>query len=70
MSQTIASYKLANKIGLQDSQQQEFIQLLFESQRLEYIRIHLEKLLPVVEAIQRSELFTKNNKIFKEYSGI
>jgi uncharacterized protein len=70
ISKNTSSYQIANYIALNKIQKQEFIQLLFESQRLEYIRIHLENIFPILVSIGKSILYKGNQRQFKQYPNI
>lgn len=61
----LASYDVAHHVGLTLQQEYELLELLFESQRLEYIKRHLAKTIPVLEEANSLVEKVKLNGHFK-----
>lgn len=65
----LSSYDLAHHIGLSLEEEYELLGLLREDQRLEYIKRHLNKVLPVVSEMEALKERIKLNGHFKNLSG-
>lgn len=65
----LLSYDLAHHAGLSLEQEYEFAGLLREDQRLEYLKRHLRKVLPVVSGLEQLKDRIKLNGHFKNLSG-
>lgn len=65
----LLSYDLAHHIGLSVDEEYELLGLLREDQRLEYIKRHLNKVLPVVSEMEALKERIKLNGHFKNLSG-
>ena len=65
----LVSYDIAHHAGLQQEQEYELLQLLREDQRLEFIKRHLQKILPVVGVMEDLKSRVKLNGHFKELKG-
>ena len=65
----LLSYDIAHHIGLSLEEEYELLGLLREDQRLEYIKRHLNKVLPVVSEIEALKDRIKLNGHFKNLSG-
>lgn len=65
----LLSYDLAHHIGLSLEEEYELLGLLREDQRLEYIKRHLNKVLPVVSEMEALKERIKLNGHFKNLSG-
>lgn len=65
----LSSYDMAHLAGLSLQEEQEVLELLFESQRLEYLRRHLVKTLPVLTNIQFMLKRSAQTKDFKNHKG-
>lgn len=65
----LLSYDLAHHIGLSLDEEYELLGLLREDQRLEYIKRHLNKVLPVVSEMEVLKERIKLNGHFKNLSG-
>ncbi len=63
------SYDLAHHAGLSLEEEYELLQLLHEWQRLEYLKRHLTKVLPVVAGIENLKEKIILNGHFKELKG-
>ncbi|WP_447640056.1 MULTISPECIES: LON peptidase substrate-binding domain-containing protein [Chitinophagaceae] len=63
------SYDIAHSAGLSLQEEFELLELLFESQRLEYLRRHLNKTIPVLINIQSMLKRDAQNNDFKKYKG-
>lgn len=65
----LVSYDLAHHVGLSLEEEYEFAGLLREDQRLEYLKRHLLKVLPVVNEMEVLKDRIKLNGHFKNLSG-
>ena len=65
----LASYDLAHHAGLSLDEEYEFAGLLREDQRLEYLKRHITKVLPVVSEMEVLKNRIKLNGHFKNLSG-
>ena len=65
----LVSYDVAHHIGLSLEEEYEFAGLLREDQRLEYLKRHLLKVLPVVNEMEVLKERIKLNGHFKNLSG-
>jgi hypothetical protein len=65
----LLSYDLAHHAGLSLEEEYEFLGLLREDQRLEYLKRHLNKVLPVVSELEVLKERIKLNGHFKNLSG-
>jgi uncharacterized protein len=65
----LTSYDLAHHAGLSLEEEYELLQLLHEWQRLEYLKRHLTKVLPVVAGIENLKEKIILNGHFKELKG-
>jgi hypothetical protein len=65
----LLSYDIAHHVGLSLEEEYELLGLLREDQRLEYIKRHLYKVLPVVSEIEALKDRIKLNGHFKNLSG-
>jgi len=65
----LLSYDIAHHIGLSLDEEYELLGLLREDQRLEYIKRHLNKVLPVVNEMEILKERIKLNGHFKNLSG-
>lgn len=65
----LVSYDIAHHIGLSLEEEYELLGLLREDQRLEYIKRHLNKVLPVVSEMEALKDRIKLNGHFKNLSG-
>ena len=65
----LSSYDIAHHAGLSLEQEYEFAGLLREDQRLEYLKRHLSKVLPVVGEMEVLKDRIKMNGHFKNLSG-
>jgi len=65
----LLSYDLAHHIGLSLDEEYELLGLMREDQRLEYIKRHLNKVLPVVDEMETLKERIKLNGHFKNLSG-
>lgn len=64
----ILSYKIAHYIGLTLQQEFELLQLLTETQRLEYIRKHLNSMVPMLQGLEEAKARIKMNGHFRNLS--
>jgi Lon protease-like protein len=65
----LLSYDIAHHLGLSLEEEYEFLGLLREVQRLEYLKRHLNKVLPVVNEMELLKDRIKLNGHFKNLSG-
>jgi hypothetical protein len=65
----LVSYDIAHHVGLSLEEEYEFVGLLREDQRLEYLKRHLLKVLPVVNEMEVLKDRIKLNGHFKNLSG-
>jgi len=63
------SYDVAHHIGLSIEEEYELLGLFHESQRQEYLRRHLTKVLPLVAEMENLKKKVKLNGHFKNLSG-
>jgi Lon protease-like protein len=63
------TYDVAHKVGLTISEEYEFLTLMNELQRQEYLKRHLAKVLPVVAEMESLKNKIKLNGHFKNISG-
>ena len=63
------SYDLAHHIGLSLQEEYEFLGLMQERQRQEYLRRHLTKVIPLVAEMERLKKQVKQNGHFKNLSS-
>lgn len=61
----IISYKIAHFIGLSLTQEYELMQLFTETQRLEYIRKHLNNMVPILQGLEDTKARIKLNGHFR-----
>ncbi len=65
----ITSYDLAHHAGLLLNEEYELLNLLREDQRMEYLRRHLKKIIPVVAGAEALKKKIQMNGHFKELKG-
>ena len=65
----LCSYDIAHHSGLSLEQENELLGLMYEQQRLEYLKRHLAKVLPVVAEMQTLKERVKLNGHFRNLSG-
>lgn len=65
----LSSYDIAHHAGLSIDEEYAFLQLFREDQRLEYLKRHLAKVLPVVSEMEALKDRIKLNGHFKNLSG-
>jgi hypothetical protein len=65
----LTSYDLAHHAGLALEEEYELLQLLHELQRLEYLKRHLAKVLPVVAGMETLKEKIQLNGHFKGLKG-
>lgn len=66
---SLCSYDIAHHAGLSLEEEYEFLGLLHELQRLEYLKRHLAKILPVVSGIESLKEKIQLNGHFRELKG-
>jgi len=67
--QELNTYDLAHHIGLSLQEEYEFLGLMQERQRQEYIRRHLTKVIPLVAEMEHLKKKVKQNGHFKNLSS-
>lgn len=65
---SMISYEIAHFIGLSKTQEYELLNIFTEIQRLEYIRRHLNQLLPVIKELENMKARVKMNGHFRNLS--
>ena len=65
----LTSYDLAHHAGLSFNEEYELLNLLREDQRMEYLRRHLKKIIPVVAGAEALKKRIQMNGHFKELKG-
>lgn len=65
----LCSYDLAHHAGLSLAEEYAFLELLHESQRLEYLKQHLSKVLPVLTGMESLKERIQLNGHFRELKG-
>ncbi|MFT3682622.1 MAG: LON peptidase substrate-binding domain-containing protein [Ferruginibacter sp.] len=65
----LCSYDMAHHAGLSLEEEYELLQLMHELQRLEYLKQHIVKVLPVVAGLESLKDKIKMNGHFKNLSG-
>jgi Lon protease-like protein len=65
----IASYDVAHHAGLSLEEEFELLQLFREDQRLEYLKRHLNKVLPIIQQMETLKEKIKLNGHFRELKG-
>jgi len=65
----LVSYDIAHHIGLPVKEEYELNALLYEVQRLEYIRRHLQKVLPIIADAEKLKQRIQLNGHFRELGG-
>jgi uncharacterized protein len=63
------SYDVAHHAGMQLEEEYEFLQLMHELQRQEYLKRHLKKVLPIVKEMENLKAKVKLNGHFKNLEG-
>jgi Lon protease-like protein len=63
------SYDVAHHIGLSLQEEYEFLALMHERQRQEYLRLHLTKVIPMVAEMEQLKKKVKLNGHFKNFSS-
>lgn len=65
----LCSYDLAHHAGLSVEEEYEFLGLMHELQRLEYLKRHITKILPIVSGIESLKERIQLNGHFRELKG-
>ena len=65
----LTSYDLAHHVGFSLEQEYEFLMLMREDQRLEYIKRHVNKVIPLMTGMKNTADRIKLNGHFKELKG-
>lgn len=65
----LISYDIAHHTGLSLEEEYELLQLLQEDQRLEYLKRHLSKVIPIVGGMENLKTRIQLNGHFKELKG-
>lgn len=65
----LTSYDIAHHTGLSLEEEYELLQLLQEDQRLEYLKRHLSKVIPIVGGMENLKARIQLNGHFKELKG-
>jgi uncharacterized protein len=65
----ILSYDIAHHVGFSLEEEYEMLQLFTEAQRVEYIKRHLQKIIPVIKGTESLKQRIQLNGHFKELKG-
>ena len=65
----LTTYDVAHHIGLSITEEYELLGLLDERQRLEYLKRHLAKVIPMVAGMEQLKEKIKGNGHFKDLGG-
>jgi Lon protease-like protein len=65
----LSAYDLAHHAGLSLDEEYELLQLLYETQRLEYLKRHLHKVIPMMAEMERLKERVKLNGHFKNLTA-
>lgn len=66
----VMSYDLAHHVGFTPAEEYNLLQLLREDQRLEYLKRHLAKVLPIIQQMEVLKELVKQNGHFKELKSL
>jgi len=66
----LLSYDIAHHAGLSLEEEYELLELLHESQRLEYLKRHLKKIIPIITGAENLKERIQLNGHFKELGGL
>ncbi|WP_340202685.1 LON peptidase substrate-binding domain-containing protein [Ascidiimonas sp. W6] len=69
-TQEFNSFTLGHKIGMSVVQELELLHLIYESERLKYIKEHLKKIIPVVKEVNRTKEIIKMNGHFRSFDPL
>lgn len=64
------SFQIAHKVGLSLEQEYQLLEILDESQRLEFLVGHLEKSIPIIEEVERTKQLIRMNGHFKNLNPL
>ena len=64
------SFQVAHKIGLSLEQEYQLLEMIDESQRLEFLVEHLEKSIPIIEEVERTKQLVRMNGHFKNLNPL
>ncbi|HEY0752157.1 MAG TPA: peptidase S16, partial [Chitinophagaceae bacterium] len=67
--QVVNSYDVAHHVGLSLEEEYELLNLMEEKQRQEYLRRHLQKVVPLIHEMESLKEKIKLNGHFKNLSG-
>jgi Lon protease-like protein len=65
----LVSYDIAHHAGLSLEEEYELLGLMYESQRLEYLKRHLKKIIPIITGAEHLKAQVQLNGHFKELKG-
>ena len=68
--ESFTSFTLAHKVGLSVPQELELLHLIYESERLKYLRSHLKRIIPVLEEVNRTKEIIKMNGHFRSFDPL
>lgn len=68
--EALSSYDLAHHAGLSLEEEYELLSLLREDQRLEYLKRHLRKVIPIIAATEKLKERIRLNGHFKNLKGL
>ena len=66
-NQLLLSYVIAPNAGLTPQQKQEILELLSENQRISYLILHFESLIPKIERMDELRRLIQSNGHFKDF---
>ncbi len=65
----LLSYDFAHHLGMSLQEEYEFLQLMREDQRLEFLRRHLHKTIPILKEMEQLKSKIKLNGHFRNLEG-
>lgn len=68
VKEKLVSYEIAHFVGLSKTQEYELLSLFTETQRLEYIRRHLNNIIPVINELEQVKARIQRNGHFRNLS--
>lgn len=69
-AEELDSYLYAHKVGLNLEQEYQLLQMVYESERLNYLIHHLEAIIPVVKGVNKTKELIQLNGHFKNFDPL